>query len=283
MSLPLGIFRVCLPAPTERIPFRGDETGRAGRPGDVEGGRLVVLMGWPGIRLRHVAQQPQQTGVPFIITQQVQPAFIMVAQQSQHRLDHGAAVFIAAGAGDAAPVFGHLALAHAHHHVARADHHSVHHHAARDHAAGEHGAEVLHHGEQAILSSVLQVIFILPSHFSMLIVRRGTIIMFMPVGIAEGVPIIRPCSCPACSSSAPSAPSVPSWRSSVGISSFPVRIADLEARHWASPLPGRYRKSEGQLQSEFKNMAETIMTYFVMLVEIGGEWLAFLGRQDRTW
>jgi hypothetical protein len=27
--------------------------------------------------------QPQQTGVPFIIMQQVQPAFIMVAMQSQ--------------------------------------------------------------------------------------------------------------------------------------------------------------------------------------------------------
>lgn len=32
---------------------------------------------------RGFAQQPQQTGVPFIMTQQVHPAFIMVAQQSQ--------------------------------------------------------------------------------------------------------------------------------------------------------------------------------------------------------
>jgi hypothetical protein len=29
-------------------------------------------------------QQPQQTGMLFIIMQQVQPAFIMVVQQSQH-------------------------------------------------------------------------------------------------------------------------------------------------------------------------------------------------------
>ena len=31
-----------------------------------------------------VSQQPQQTGVLFIITQQVQPAFISVPRQSQH-------------------------------------------------------------------------------------------------------------------------------------------------------------------------------------------------------
>lgn len=30
-----------------------------------------------------LAQQPQQTGVPFIMRQQVQPAAIMVEQQSQ--------------------------------------------------------------------------------------------------------------------------------------------------------------------------------------------------------
>jgi len=34
-----------------------------------------------GVRARYM--QPQQTGVPFIIMQQVQPAFIMLAMQSQ--------------------------------------------------------------------------------------------------------------------------------------------------------------------------------------------------------
>jgi hypothetical protein len=31
-----------------------------------------------------MVQQPQQTGMPFIMTQQVQPAFIIEVQQSQH-------------------------------------------------------------------------------------------------------------------------------------------------------------------------------------------------------
>jgi hypothetical protein len=43
--------------------------------------------GSPGIarssRGNRPAQQPQQTGMPFIMTQQVQPAFIMAVQQSQ--------------------------------------------------------------------------------------------------------------------------------------------------------------------------------------------------------
>src|SRR5208282_2584505 len=47
--------------------------------------------------------------------------------------------------GDAHTIIGHLALAHAHRHVAAADHHAVHHHAATAHPAGHHGAEVLHH------------------------------------------------------------------------------------------------------------------------------------------
>jgi hypothetical protein len=44
--------------------------------------------------------------------------------------------------------------------------------------------------EPAILSSQEHVIVMPPGHFSILIVQRGTIIMFMPVGIAPGLPII---------------------------------------------------------------------------------------------
>ena len=40
------------------------------------------------------------------------------------------------------------------------------------------------------LSSQTQVIFMPPVHFSKVIVQRGTIIMFMPAGVAPGVPII---------------------------------------------------------------------------------------------
>ncbi len=39
------------------------------------------------------------------------------------------------------------------------------------------------------VSSVEQVIFIPPVHFSMVTVHRGTIIMFEPVGIGEGAVI----------------------------------------------------------------------------------------------
>jgi hypothetical protein len=41
----------------------------------------------------------------------------------------------------------------------------------------------------AILSSVLQVIFMPPVHFSIVIVQRGTIIQLTPVGIGDGAPI----------------------------------------------------------------------------------------------
>ena len=50
-----------------------------------------------------------------------------------------------------------------------------------------------------ILSSQVQVIFIPPAHFSIFIVQRGTIIMFTPLGMAAGAPIMeararhRPC------------------------------------------------------------------------------------------
>ena len=60
------------------------------------------------------------------------------------------------------------------------------------HAAGHHGAEVLHHaaGHRVVAE---QVIFMPPVHFSIFMVQRGTIIMFMdgvmPPGIAvAGIP-----------------------------------------------------------------------------------------------
>ena len=53
-----------------------NSTTRTGRRGP---GRVV---GYPDIRVE-TAQQPQQTGVLFIMRQQVQPAFIMSAMHSQ--------------------------------------------------------------------------------------------------------------------------------------------------------------------------------------------------------
>jgi hypothetical protein len=43
---------------------------------------------------------------------------------------------------------------------------------------------------QAVLSSQVQVIFMPPSHFSIVSAQRGTIIMFMPAGIVPAAPIV---------------------------------------------------------------------------------------------
>src|SRR5206468_2965126 len=60
------------------------------------------------------------------------------------RLDHRAAFGVAAGAGEAAALRGHLPLAGAHREVVRADRDTVVRTAAGAHAAGEDAAEVLH-------------------------------------------------------------------------------------------------------------------------------------------
>src|SRR5207247_1656841 len=67
------------------------------------------------------------------------------------RLDHLAALVVAAGAGEADTRLGHLTLAHAHREVAGADGHAVEHHAAAAHAAGQHRAEVLHHAARHLV------------------------------------------------------------------------------------------------------------------------------------
>jgi len=58
-------------------------------------------------------------------------------------LEHVAALLVAAGAGDAAAVFGHFALAIAAAQIALAHDHAVHHAAAAAHAACQHLAEIL--------------------------------------------------------------------------------------------------------------------------------------------
>jgi hypothetical protein len=58
-------------------------------------------------------------------------------------LNHLAAIGVAAGARDHHSIFGHLALAHAHGHVAGHHHHAIHHHAVADHATVHHFTEIL--------------------------------------------------------------------------------------------------------------------------------------------
>src|SRR5262249_35583500 len=74
------------------------------------------------------------------------------AARLQHRadavaagLDHLGALAIAAGAGHAHAVLGHVALADRHREVTAANRHAVEHDAAATHAAGQHRAQVLHH------------------------------------------------------------------------------------------------------------------------------------------
>jgi hypothetical protein len=45
---------------------------------------MIVCQGVTDVTFGSRAQQPQQTGMLFIMTQQVQPAFIMADMQSQH-------------------------------------------------------------------------------------------------------------------------------------------------------------------------------------------------------
>ena len=118
----------------DRVGGRGMGPGEVERPPDQ---RLALAAA--------VSAQPQQTGVLFIITQQVQPAFIMRGHAVAAGLDHLAALLSPLVQVMRAALVGHLALAHAHRQVAAADHHAVHHHAAAAHAAGQHRAEVLHH------------------------------------------------------------------------------------------------------------------------------------------
>ena len=106
-------------------------------------------------------QPPQQTGVLFIIRQQVQPDFIMVAMQSQQAwimAEHFGSPEVQV---TVQTLVGHLALAQAHGQVAAAHHHAVHHDAAAAHAAGS----MVHRFctmLAAIWSSQTQVIFMPP-------------------------------------------------------------------------------------------------------------------------
>src|SRR5439155_9512253 len=67
------------------------------------------------------------------------------AQAVAARLNHGAALRVAAGAGNANAVFGRLVLARAHRQVAAVDGDAVERAVAAAQAAGQHRTQVLHH------------------------------------------------------------------------------------------------------------------------------------------
>ena len=72
-------------------------------------------------------------------------AFVEAAQAIAAGLDHFAAFRVAAGAGHADALLGHLVLALPHHEVAAVDCDAVPGRIATAHAAGQHAAQVLHH------------------------------------------------------------------------------------------------------------------------------------------
>jgi hypothetical protein len=141
------------------------------------------------VGVRAAQQQPQQTGMPFIIMQQVQPAFIMAEQQSQQ-----------------AWIMAQQALSPLVQVIVQPD--SVISHLHMPMTMLQQQAImpfiIMHmlHMPPAIIvqrfciieadmaSSKVQVTFIPPSHFSIFMVQRGTIIMFMPVGIVPVEPIV---------------------------------------------------------------------------------------------
>jgi len=133
-------------------------------------------------------QQQQQTGVLFIITQQEQPAFIMAAQQSQQ------AWIMAQQAGS--PLVQVIVtplpdVSHLHIPIMRLQQQTI---MPFIIMQQEHmpPASIVHRFcimPADTASSHMQVIFMPPAHFSMVIVQRGTIIMFVPVGIVVGAPI----------------------------------------------------------------------------------------------
>jgi hypothetical protein len=125
--------------------------------------------------------------VLFIITQQVQPAFIMVLMQSQQAWiisQHLASPLVQVRQQPLA------VMSHLHMPIVRLQQQTIMPFIITQQlhmppASIEHRFCIMLH---AVLSSQLQVIFMPPVHFSNFMVQRGTIIMFM----VAGMPIVAP-------------------------------------------------------------------------------------------
>ena len=127
---------------------------------------------------------PQQTGVPPIIRQQVQPAFRHAARQSQQPW-----IMAMQPASPLVQVTTHpsLVISHLQRPIIRLQVHTIIPFIMQEH---EHmpPANMVHRFcimARATASSHAQVIFIPPDVFSTIILHRGTIIMFGAIGAAE--------------------------------------------------------------------------------------------------
>ncbi len=133
--------------------------------------------------------QQQQTGVPFIIMQQVQPAFIMAAMQSQQAWiisQHLGSPLVQVMTQPSA------VISHLHMPIVRLQQQTIMPFIMTQQLHMPPASMVqrfcimLH----AILSVQVQVTFMPPWHFSNFMVQRGTIIMFIPAGMPVGIPVV---------------------------------------------------------------------------------------------
>jgi hypothetical protein len=127
--------------------------------------------------------------MPFIIMQQVQPCFIMAAQHSQHAWIMAAQALSPLVQVTQTPI---SVASHLHMPIIRLQQHAVIPFIIMQQLTIPPAAIVQRFWSMPAetLSSQVQVIFIPPVHFSKVMVQRGTIIMFMPAGVAAGAPII---------------------------------------------------------------------------------------------
>src|SRR4051794_21017712 len=132
---------------------------------------------------------PQQTGVPFIIMQQVQPAFIMVAMQSQQAWimsQHLASPLVHVMMQPSA------VISHLHMPMVMLQQQTIMPFIImqQEHIPPASIVQRFCIMLTDILSSLVHIIFIPPVHFSIFTVQRGTIIIFAVVGIEDGMPIV---------------------------------------------------------------------------------------------
>jgi hypothetical protein len=126
--------------------------------------------------------------VPFIIRQQVQPAFIMPAMHSQHDWIMSQQALSPLVHVMVMPLG---VISHLHRPIVRLQQQTIMPFIMQqtEHmppASMVHRFCIMLH---AVASSQVQVIFIPPWHFSIFMVQRGTIIMFMAVGMPMAVPM----------------------------------------------------------------------------------------------
>jgi hypothetical protein len=134
-------------------------------------------------------QQPQQIGMPFIIMQQVQPAFIMPMQQSQQAWIMAQQSMSPLVQVMQTPI---SVASHLHMPIIMLQQQAIMPFIImqQEHIPPAVIVQRFWSMPAVTLSSQTQVTFMPPAHFSNVMVQRGTIIMFMPAGIVPGVPII---------------------------------------------------------------------------------------------